>query len=297
MRDYGKVSPRFWIGQTGKKIRAAGCEAQIVGLYLLTSPHANMLGLFYLPKAYIAHEVGCSLEGASKALASLSKVHFCAYDEATEMVWVYEMARFQIGEQLKEDDKRCKGVQKEYDDLPENPFLAEFYEKYKAAFNLVSKRGASKPLRRPIKAPSKPGAGTGAITGAGEDSAEPQRDSPPAACEILAISGESYKVTQAQIDEYAKAYPAVDVPQQFREMRQWAIANPTNRKTLAGMPRFINRWLAREQDKPPPGFQPRNGVNAITESAAIREEKSKQRQQDQAALAQRVAAFVPNRYV
>ena len=65
MRDYGKVSPQFWIGQTGKKLRSEGAEAQIVAMYLMTSPHANMLGLYYCPAMFIAHETGLDLEGAS----------------------------------------------------------------------------------------------------------------------------------------------------------------------------------------------------------------------------------------
>lgn len=39
MRDYGKVSPQFWIGKTGKEIREKGHEALIVSMYLLTNPH------------------------------------------------------------------------------------------------------------------------------------------------------------------------------------------------------------------------------------------------------------------
>ena len=68
MRDYAKVSPQFWIGTTGKAIRASGSDAQIVALYLLTSPHATMLGLYYLPMLYIAHETGRGIEGASEGL-------------------------------------------------------------------------------------------------------------------------------------------------------------------------------------------------------------------------------------
>lgn len=49
MRDYAKVSPRFWLGETGRELRKAGAEAQVVAFYLMTSPHANMLGLYYLP--------------------------------------------------------------------------------------------------------------------------------------------------------------------------------------------------------------------------------------------------------
>lgn len=32
-------------------------------------------------------------------------------------------------------------------------------------------------------------------------------------------------------------------------MKGWLIANPNNRKTPTGMLRFINGWLAREQNK------------------------------------------------
>lgn len=167
MRDYAKVSPQFWIGKTGKKIRAKGCAAQVTALYLMTSPHANMIGLYYLPKTYLAHETGQTIEGASEALSSLSEVGFCQYDEATEMVWVVEMAGYQVAEALQETDKRCKGIQKEYDELPENPYLAEFYDKYVTAFHMIKNRGASKGHRRGFKGPTKPRAGTGARTRAG----------------------------------------------------------------------------------------------------------------------------------
>ncbi|EPP8816777.1 hypothetical protein QDS29_003323, partial [Acinetobacter baumannii] len=62
MRDYGKVSPHFWTGITGKKLRQTP-EGLIVAMYLMTSPHANMLGLYYMPLLYIAHETGLGFEG------------------------------------------------------------------------------------------------------------------------------------------------------------------------------------------------------------------------------------------
>ncbi|MCR2581744.1 replication protein, partial [Salmonella enterica] len=90
--------------------RAAGMEAQIVAMYLLTSPHANMLGLYYCPTMFIAHETGLGLEGASKGLQRAIEAGFCEYDEASEVVWVIEMASYQIGEALKPNDLRVKGV-------------------------------------------------------------------------------------------------------------------------------------------------------------------------------------------
>ncbi|HBS3752219.1 TPA: DNA-binding protein [Klebsiella pneumoniae] len=153
MRDYATVAPQFWLGKTGRELRKKGAEAQVVSFYLMTSPHANMLGLYYLPILYIAHETGLGLEGASKGLKSTIEAGFCSYDEDTEMVWVHEMAAYQVGKALKPGDNRCAGVRSEYASLSENPFLSSFYERYKDDFHLNVKRescptpeGASKGL-------------------------------------------------------------------------------------------------------------------------------------------------------
>ncbi len=140
VRDYAKISPQFWIGKTGKELRAAGHEAQLVALYLMSNPHANWLGLYYLPVAFIAHETGLTLEGALKGLRICIQVGFCSHDEQTEMVFVHGMASYQIGESLDLNDKKCKGIHREYEDLPDNPFLSMFYERYAKAFHLPKKR-------------------------------------------------------------------------------------------------------------------------------------------------------------
>lgn len=142
MRDYGKVSPHFWIGRTGKELRQAGPESQLVALYLLTSPHANMIGLYYMPLAFLSHETGLTMEGAKKGLNSAIKAGFCKYDGHSEMVWVIEMATHQIGEALKPGDKRCTGVQNEYNKVSDNLFLSEFYEKYSKQFNMTCPRSS-----------------------------------------------------------------------------------------------------------------------------------------------------------
>lgn len=82
----------------------------------------------------------------------------------------------------------------------------------------------------------------------GEDSGEPQRDSPPAFT-IPLISGAEFPISDERVGELVQAYPAVDVRQQLREMRQWCIAKPAQRKTERGVNAFIVRWLGREQDK------------------------------------------------
>ena len=63
-------------------------------------------------------------------------------------------------------------------------------------------------------------------------------------------TGEEVGFSQADLNRYGATYPAVDVPQQFREMRQWLLDNRDRRKTALGMRKFANNWLGREQDKP-----------------------------------------------
>jgi len=156
MREYGKVSPQFWIGDTGKRLRAAGPAAQVVALYLLTNPHANMLGLYYLPKMFIGHETGLGFEGACKGLQSCIEAGFCDYDDDSETVWVFEMAAFQIADALKPGDLRVKGVQNEYNALPANPYLALFFEKYAGPFHMTEQRGAPLQNAPTEQAPSEP---------------------------------------------------------------------------------------------------------------------------------------------
>jgi hypothetical protein len=158
MREYGKVSPTFWTGTTGRALRSRGTEAIVVGFYLMTAPGSNMLGLYYQPTLYMAHETGLGVEGASKGLAAAVEVGFCRYDEATQTVWVVEMAAWQIAEELKASDKRCLGIQRDYEALPENPFLGEFFDRYQASFHLSKRRGlqgASKAHRSKEQAKAK----------------------------------------------------------------------------------------------------------------------------------------------
>lgn len=150
MRGYAKVAPQLWIGKTGRELRG-NPEAQIVAFYLISNPHANMLGLYYLPTMLISHETGLSIEGTLKGLRSASEAGFCGYDDVAELVWVFEMAKFQIGDHLEAADKRCKGVQNEYDGLPQTRFLPEFFEKYAKDFHLSNRREAAEIPQAPSK--------------------------------------------------------------------------------------------------------------------------------------------------
>lgn len=81
-------------------------------------------------------------------------------------------------------------------------------------------------------------------------------------------TGEEYQVFQRDIDTFAELYPAVDILQAMRGMKGWLISSPTKRKTKRGIGRFINSWLAREQDKGGRKTVGNNARNMTTEQYA-----------------------------
>ena len=50
-------------------------------------------------------------------------------------------------------------------------------------------------------------------------------------------------------DELVALYPAVDVMQEFRNMKGWLIGDRKRLKTRGGVKRFITGWLSREQNR------------------------------------------------
>lgn len=59
-----------------------------------------------------------------------------------------------------------------------------------------------------------------------------------------------YPIYSRDIEEWKSLYQSVDIMQELRNMRGWLNSNPERRKTKRGIKRFINAWLAKEQDKP-----------------------------------------------
>lgn len=84
------------------------------------------------------------------------------------------------------------------------------------------------------------------------DTCAEQKSSTPEPEPIITLplnTGEEFPIFQCDLNEFAELYPAVDILQAMRGMRGWLITNPTRRKTKKGIRRFINSWLAKEQDR------------------------------------------------
>lgn len=182
MRKYSSITPKFWIGKTGRKLRG-DISAKLVAAYLLSCPNNDMTGVFYCPLCQISAETGLPLEapsvplpspfqgplkGIREALETIQREDFAIYDYESEYVFVKKMALFQIAQELKPTDKRVTGIKTAIESMPEN-FKYLFIKEYNECFNLGFKdipapdfkefssqtQDENKTSASPIEAPSK----------------------------------------------------------------------------------------------------------------------------------------------
>lgn len=182
MRKYSSITPKFWIGKTGRKLRG-DISAKLVAAYLLSCPNNDMTGVFYCPLCQISAETGLPLEAPSvplpspfqgplkdirEALETLQREDFAIYDYESEYVFVKKMALFQIAPELKPTDKRVTGIKTAIESMPEN-FKHLFIKEYNECFNLGFKdipapdfkefcsqtQDENKTFASPLEAPSK----------------------------------------------------------------------------------------------------------------------------------------------
>lgn len=136
MRDFCKFSPKFLQSALSAKLKALGIEALLLAQYLQTNHHSTMLGAYYLPISYIAHDTGISEEHLFKLLAAFKTLNFCHYDFDRHYIWVVDLALTQVGEVLRAGDKRLIALQRQFEELPNLNFIAPLYAKYEALFYL-----------------------------------------------------------------------------------------------------------------------------------------------------------------
>ncbi|WP_218813542.1 hypothetical protein [Rickettsiella endosymbiont of Dermanyssus gallinae] len=250
----------------GKKIKDCGLEAKVLALYLMACSHTNMICFYYLPFFFIAHETGMPLDGVSKGIKELIEIKFCSYDAETDHVWVHDMAANELGA-LKKSDNLVKNINKIYKKLPNIPLRMAFYERYRDLFHL----GPSKPLRSQEQDQEQE-----QDQKQKQDQKQFQKQDDDVGATDVALSSSPLKipvnkslclvktpltidiaiplqknhqflVTPAQLENWQKTYPNINVLQELRQIQAWNEANPTELKTTLTIFRHINTWLAKEQ--------------------------------------------------
>jgi len=147
MRDYAKICPQFWTGQTARLLRG-NYKAHLAAGYLFSGPQSNMIGLYYLPLTTFAHETGIPISEVPAVLQALMNLDFCKYDKRGELIWVCEAAKYQIAARLDPTDKRVKGIRRLLQLYKNSPLSHYFHLKYRAVFHL----GETSPFEGPSEA-------------------------------------------------------------------------------------------------------------------------------------------------
>jgi len=139
MKSFCKTSPHYWRAREGRALRALGAEGHLLARYLMTG-HATMIGIYPVSPVMMAEDVGLTVETVKMHLKKLCALEFCRYDAVNEYVWVTGMARDQLGDSLKPADKRVAYINQYYQALPALSFLGDFFDVYRHAFHLETRR-------------------------------------------------------------------------------------------------------------------------------------------------------------
>lgn len=149
MREYASILPGFWTGETGGKLRGKP-DAQVLALYLMSTHHANMIGVYYCDTGYMKLDTGLPEDRVEAAIDVLEKLGFCVFDRESSMVFVVQMAKYQVGDELQPGDKRLIGIRKAYRAIRPPRMQSLFYDTYAEAYGL--EQIAQKP-KAPIAPP------------------------------------------------------------------------------------------------------------------------------------------------
>lgn len=85
MRDFGLIHTRYW---AWAQEHGLSDSAKLIGAYLLTCEHGNSLGCFRCPKAYVAEDLGYSIDTVSKGYAILESKSLIRYCEASKWLLI-----------------------------------------------------------------------------------------------------------------------------------------------------------------------------------------------------------------
>ena len=133
MRSYAQIVPTFWTRGSGKKLRGKP-YAQVLAIYFMTGPTANMIGLYYVPRITILNDTGIPESELEAALKAVADVQIAFYDPVDELVYVPECATYQVGQVLKPGDTKRKTILAILKIHGNHPFalqwLARYYEPY-----------------------------------------------------------------------------------------------------------------------------------------------------------------------
>jgi hypothetical protein len=156
---YQKIYVQIW---NDEKFIELSEPSKIFFLYLLTSPHSNLIGAFVIKKGYIAEDLKWSIVRVDKAIKELVKEELILFDVKVSVVAVSNYLKYNP----LENPNQFTGAVKIYKSLPRTSILS-------SVFNMLVT--LAKRFNRPFEGASKPEAVTVTEAGA-ETTTEPEEE-------------------------------------------------------------------------------------------------------------------------
>lgn len=115
---YTRIKSRFWVDE---KVRAWDNDTRFLALYLLTSPHNNILGCYVLPKLYICEDIGWLPEQLTKPFNQLIEDDFIKYDESNRVMLLSNYLKHNPIE----NGNQATAAIKQLNELPTSPLFQD----------------------------------------------------------------------------------------------------------------------------------------------------------------------------
>ena len=119
MKEFGKVSGQFWISDD---IQSLSDKAKLLALYLLTTGHGNLIGIFRMPTGYISGDLNWDEPSVERAIAELTTSGFLLASDQCQYICIPQFMKHNPVDNITQIDARLKLLiklpQKLLDDLP-----------------------------------------------------------------------------------------------------------------------------------------------------------------------------------
>ena len=161
---YSKVFVKIW---HSKDFRAISEDGKMLFMYLLSSPHRNMGGFYYLPLPYLCYDVDLDEKRITKALQELADRDMVLYDFDAQVVLIKKWFCYNPIE----NENQAKGLNKQLAEIPKSKLFESFVNcvKEHCKYTETILKGFDIPFENPSETLSKPYTKPGTGTGTGTE--------------------------------------------------------------------------------------------------------------------------------
>ena len=245
---YQKIHAQIWHDE---KFVGLSCDAKLLFLYLLTSPHSNSLGIYVLPLQYAIADIGWNEKRLQKPFRELLGIGFILYDERVKLLCIKNHLKHNSIENENQSKYALKGLTS----LPKSALFSHLLELLPKPFH--------KQLREQlVERYAKPVAVAVTVTDTDKETCsekeKPKNDTSRCITEDTPVVRESFlreslktKTSSAQdFENFYTLYPKKQAKQDAQ--KAWKTLNPA--------PILLTQlFLALEKHKTSPDWQKDNG--------------------------------------